>query len=89
MKVKLRLLLEVVLRLRGGLELLIVFLNNTYNIIFYSVVGWFVGVVVCVGSSSISSSSVSSSSYLLVVVVVVDNNNNIYNVNVYVVFAVL
>ena len=70
------------MRLRGGLEPLIVSLNNTYFIIFYIRVGVVVG---CVGSS-ISSSSVSSSSIMcvvvvlvVVVVVVVVDNNNIYN----------
>jgi uncharacterized membrane protein YqgA involved in biofilm formation len=73
-------LLRVILRLekglRGGLELLIVFLSDIYNIIFCSVVG----VVVCVVGSSIISSSISI--YLVVVVINSSvDNNNIYNIN--------
>jgi hypothetical protein len=78
-------LLGVILRLekglRGGLELLIVFLSNIYNIVFCVVVG----VVVCGGSSSISS--------IILVVVVINSSvdNNIYNikVGVNIVFVVL
>jgi len=62
--------------LRGGLELLIVGLSNTYFIIFYNVVGVFVCVVV--------GSSISSSISIYLVVVVINSsvvNNNIYNNN--------